>query len=214
MAHGARSSANAPRAAASRPAMTTQEQQWPACRSNNGGPRPVGFAGRRLRRQTAVAASVRRRAAAGRGAAAGPGGRSAGGPGGPGGMRPLPDLDQLIARLQAYVRRSAAAAAAAPRGRFTGGRGLALIGLGCRRACGSPAASIACSRTSRAWCCASAPSTAPTPPGLNYHLPWPIETVDAAGRHPHQPHRDRLSLRRRRRSKPAARAVATCWKRA
>ena len=35
-----------------------------------------------------------------------------------------------------------------------------------------------------------------TQPGLNYHLPAPIESVLNAERHAHQPHRDRLPLRR------------------
>ena len=35
-----------------------------------------------------------------------------------------------------------------------------------------------------------------TAPGLHWHLPWPIEQRPAARRHPHQPHRDRLPLGR------------------
>ena len=35
-----------------------------------------------------------------------------------------------------------------------------------------------------------------TEPGLNYHLPTPIETALTPERHPRQPHRDRLSQRR------------------
>ena len=33
-----------------------------------------------------------------------------------------------------------------------------------------------------------------TEPGLNYHLPWPIETVPDAAGHPNQPRRHRLPL--------------------
>ena len=44
-------------------------------------------------------------------------------------MGPIPDLDALIARLQAYVR-SLLGGGGGPRGRFTGGRGLALLAIG------------------------------------------------------------------------------------
>ena len=43
--------------------------------------------------------------------------------------------------------------------------------------CGWPAASTGYCPTRSASCCASAPITAPTQPGLNYHLPTPIESV-------------------------------------
>ena len=118
----------------------------------------------------AAAAGSGRRAAADRGAAAA--GRAVrrtpgGGPG------PLPDLDALIARLQAYIR---SLLGGGPRGRFTGGRGLALIGL----------AVVAL------WLASGIYRVQPdeqgvvlrfgafnrtTLPGLNYHLPWPIERV-------------------------------------
>ena len=106
-------------------------------------------------------------------------------------------------------RRPAGRACASP----AAGRGLALLGLAVVAAVARPAASIACSRTNSAWCCASAPTATAPPPGLNWHLPWPIEHVAAARGHPHQPHRDRLPLRRRRqrRARPAASpADATC----
>ncbi len=99
-----------------------------------------------------------------------------GGPGGPfggrpGGQGPLPDFDALIARLQAYIRSLLGGGA---RGRFSGGRGLAMIGL----------AVVAL------WLASGIYRVEPdeqgvvlrfgafnrtTLPGLNYHLPWPIE---------------------------------------
>jgi modulator of FtsH protease HflK len=109
----------------------------------------------------------------------GPGGPFGGRPGGPFGGRPggqgpgpLPDLDALIARLQSYIR--SFLGGGGPRARFTGGRGLALIGL----------AVVAL------WLASGIYRVEPdeqgvvlrfgafnrtTLPGLNYHLPWPIE---------------------------------------
>jgi membrane protease subunit HflK len=101
-----------------------------------------------------------------------------GGPGGPfggrpGGQGPLPDLDALIARLQAFIR---SLLGGGTRGRFSGGRGLALIAL----------AVVAL------WLASGIYRVEPdeqgvvlrfgafnrtTLPGLNYHLPWPIETA-------------------------------------
>jgi membrane protease subunit HflK len=84
----------------------------------------------------------------------------------------LPDLDALIARLQSYIR--SLLGGGGPRARFTGGRGLALIGL----------AVVAL------WLASGIYRVEPdeqgvvlrfgafnrtTLPGLNYHLPWPIE---------------------------------------
>jgi modulator of FtsH protease HflK len=89
-------------------------------------------------------------------------------------MGPLPDLDQLIARLQAYVR---SLLGGGPRGRFTGGRGLALIAIG----------------VAALWLASGVYRVQPdeqgvvlrfggfnrmTLPGLNYHLPWPIERIE------------------------------------
>ncbi len=123
----------------------------------------------------------------------GPGGPFGGRPGGPAG--PLPDLDAAHrpdAGLYPLVPRRRRWPAAA---RFTGGRGLALIGL----------AVVAL------WLASGIYRVQPdeqgvvlrfgafdrtTLPGLNYHLPWPIETRADAGGHPDQPHRDRLPLRR------------------
>ena len=134
--------------------------------SNNGGPNPWGSPG---------------------GSSGGGGGRrppggggpwGGGGPGGPfgprpGGQGPLPDLDALISRLQAYIR---SLLGGGPRGRFTGGRGLALIAL----------AVVAL------WLASGIYRVEPdeqgvvlrfgafdrtTLPGLNYHIPWPVERV-------------------------------------
>ncbi len=84
----------------------------------------------------------------------------------------MPDLDALIARLQSYIR--SFLGGGGPRTRFTGGRGLALIGL----------AVVAL------WLASGIYRVEPdeqgvvlrfgafnrtTLPGLNYHLPWPIE---------------------------------------
>jgi modulator of FtsH protease HflK len=108
------------------------------------------------------------------GGGGGPGGPFGPRPGGPGGMGPIPDLDQIIARLQAYVR---SLLGGGPRGRFTGGRGLALIAIG----------------VAALWLASGIYRVQPdeqgvvlrfgafnrmTLPGLNYHLPWPIERVE------------------------------------
>jgi len=109
----------------------------------------------------------------------GPWGSGGGGPGGPfggrpGGPGPIPDLDQLIRRLQAFV--GSILGGGGPRGRFTGGRGLALLGI----------AVVAL------WLASGIYRVEPdeqgvvlrfgafnrtTLPGLNYHLPWPIESA-------------------------------------
>ncbi len=104
----------------------------------------------------------------------GPGGPFGGRPG-PGGQGPLPDLDQLIRRMQAFIR-SIIGGGRGPGGRFTSGRGLALLGLG----------------VILLWLASGIYRVEPdeqgvvlrfgafsytTPPGLNYHLPWPIETA-------------------------------------
>jgi membrane protease subunit HflK len=90
-------------------------------------------------------------------------------------MGPLPDLDQLIARLQAYVR--SLLGGRGPGGRFSGGRGLGLIALGIvalwlasgiyRVQADEQGVVLRFGAFNRA-----------TLPGLNYHLPWPIEYVE------------------------------------
>jgi|SRR5579859_1334786 len=108
----------------------------------------------------------------------GPGGGGPGGPfggrPGPGGTGPLPDLDQLIRRMQLFIR--SIIGGRGPGSRFTGGRGLALLGI----------------VVVALWFASGIYRVEPdeqgvvlrfgafsytTPPGLNYHLPWPIETA-------------------------------------
>ncbi len=89
----------------------------------------------------------------------------------------MPDVDQIIARIQAFIRSIlGGGGGGGPRSRFTGGRGLALIGI----------AVVAL------WLASGIYRVEPdeqgvvlrfgafdrtTLPGLNYHLPWPIETA-------------------------------------
>ena len=121
-----------------------------------------------------------------RGSGAGPrgpfGGRPFGGGGSPfGGQGPIPELDRLIAQAQAYVRRmfpgGGGRSPRGPTGGFFGsGRGIAFLGLavvalwlasGIYRVQPDEQGVVlrfgAVNRTSL--------------PGLNYHLPWPIERV-------------------------------------
>ena len=145
------------------------------------------------------------------GGGGGPGGRSADARGGPG---PLPDLDQLIAQAAGlHPLASSAAARGGARRLHRRARPRADRPSPSWR-CGSPAASTACSRTSRAWCCASAPSTAPRCPASTTTCPGRSRGADARG-HPDQPHRDRLSLRpaQTSSSRQAGRR-ATCRKKA
>ena len=135
--------------------------------SNNGGPSPWGSPGGG---SGGSGGGQRPPGGGGPWGGGGPGGPFGGRPGGPG---PLPDLDALINRLQAYIR---SFLGGGPRGRFTGGRGLTLIGL----------AVVAL------WLASGIYRVQPdeqgvvlqfgafnraTLPGLNYHLPWPIERV-------------------------------------
>jgi membrane protease subunit HflK len=89
---------------------------------------------------------------------------------GPWSQGPAPDVDQIIARLQAWARRLLPGGA-------PGGRGFILLGVG----------------VVAIWLASGFYRVEPdeqgvvlrfgafvrtTPPGLNYHLPWPIEAVD------------------------------------
>ncbi len=105
-----------------------------------------------------------------------------GGPWGPGGWRPgggprrpaPPDLDQLIARLQAAIRRLLG-----PRsGRRlpTGGRGLVLLGIAAV-AIWLASGFYRVEPDEQGVVLRFGAFTRTTLPGLNYHLPWPIETV-------------------------------------
>ena len=98
-----------------------------------------------------------------------------------------PDFEELLRRGQDRFRR-----VLLPGGfgsRRPGSRSSSLVD---RRASGWRAASTACCPTRSAWCCASVPTTGRPQPGLNYHLPAPIETRAEAERDPRQPDRDRL----------------------
>jgi modulator of FtsH protease HflK len=103
----------------------------------------------------------------------GPGGPFGGRPGGPGG--PMPDLDQLIARLQAYVR--SLLGGGGPRGRFTGGRGLAFIAVGVI-ALWFASGVYRVQPDELGVVLRFGAYTARTFPGLNWHWPWPIEHVE------------------------------------
>ncbi|MBV9736062.1 MAG: FtsH protease activity modulator HflK [Acidisphaera sp.] len=114
-----------------------------------------------------------------------PGGQRPGGPwGGRGGPGPLPDIDELIARVQAFVRGllpggGRQSAGGGPGGvfRLHGRRGTALLGL----------------IVFALWLASGFYRVQPdeegvvlrfgafvrqAPPGLNYHLPWPVERVE------------------------------------
>ena len=108
----------------------------------------------------------------------GPGGPRPGGPR-PGGPGPLPDIDMLVARLQAAVRRmlgGGGGGGGGPGMRFTGGRPLAMLAMG----------------IVLLWCASGFYRVQPdelgivlrfgaysyrTEPGLHWHLPWPVEKV-------------------------------------
>jgi modulator of FtsH protease HflK len=142
--------------------------------SNNGGPSPWGSPGG----SSGGGGNDGQRPPGGGGPwGGGPGGGRPGGPfgGRPGGPGPLPDLDQLIARLQAYIRSFLGGGGSG--GRFTSGRGLAFIAV----------AVIAL------WFASGVYRVQPdelgvvlrfgayharTVPGLNWHWPWPIEHVE------------------------------------
>ena len=100
-----------------------------------------------------------------------PGGGGPWGGGGRGGPNPMPDLDQLIARLQAFVRGLLPGG-----GGMAGGRGILLLAIA----------------IAAVWLVSGFYKVQPdeqgvvlrfgafnrtTLPGLNYHLPWPMETV-------------------------------------
>jgi modulator of FtsH protease HflK len=128
--------------------------------SNPGGPSPWGPGG------SSVPPGGRGGGSNGFGGPRGPWGP---GGGGPGGRFPRPDFDDLLGRIQAAIRRLFGGGSA-------GNRGLALLGL----------AAVAL------WLASGFYRVEPdqqgvvlrfgafnrtTLPGLNYHLPWPIETV-------------------------------------
>ncbi len=109
----------------------------------------------------------------------GSGGRGSG-PGGP--IPPMPDLDRIIAQAQERARRllgsiGGPGGVGGGRGHGFGGRGLALLGIA----------------VAALWLASGLYRVQPdqegvvlrfgaftrlTPPGLNYHLPWPVERVE------------------------------------
>src|SRR3954452_13914430 len=142
--------------------------------SNNGGPSPWGSPGGGSSGGGGGRGQRPPPGGGGPWGSGGPGGPFGGRPGGPGGQGPLPDLDQLIAGLQAYIR--SLLGGGGPRGRFSGGRGLGLLALG----------------VVALWLASGIYRVQPdeqgvvlrfgafnraTLPGLNYHMPWPIERV-------------------------------------
>jgi membrane protease subunit HflK len=106
------------------------------------------------------------------------GGRRPGGPFGSGG--PIPDLDQLIAQAQAFVRRLMRRGPSGGGGGgswFAGGRSLSLLGAavliiwfftGVYRVQPDEEGVVLRFGAYSYW----------TPPGLHWHLPWPIEAVE------------------------------------
>ncbi len=113
----------------------------------------------------------------GRGGSNGPGEPRGGGPRGPwgpgnwrpGDQFPGPDLDQLIGRMQAAIRRMIG-------GGSSGGRGLALLGI-LVVALWLASGFYRVEPDEQGIVLRFGAFTRTTLPGLNYHLPWPIETV-------------------------------------
>lgn len=104
-----------------------------------------------------------------------PGGRRPGGPFGGGGGQgggPFPDLDGIIAQLQAIVRRILGGG-----GRMAGGRGIAAILLGLIAIWGG-SAFYRVQPDEQGVVLRFGEYVYWTPPGLHWHLPWPIERVE------------------------------------
>ena len=104
--------------------------------------------------------------------------------------RPGPDLDDLIRKAQDWLRSTLFDAGRRRRRQRPGDRDRSASSCS---ASGRPAASTGCSRTSRAWCCASAPTTARDQPGPE--LPHALADRDGAdpARHPREPGRSSAS---------------------
>lgn len=147
--------------------------------SNNGGPNPWGpQSGRPGSRPESDPWGEGSKDAAGgrRPGGRGDGGGSGNGSGGP----PLPDFDRIIAQAQEFVRRMFGGGGGSGGGSGHGkgySRGIALLGI----------AAVAL------WLASGLYRVQPdqegvvtrfgaftrlTPPGLNYHLPWPVESVE------------------------------------
>ena len=102
-----------------------------------------------------------------------PGGPFGGGPFGGGGGGPAPDLDRLIAQIQAFIRNLIPGGF----GGLPGGRGISLLGVlviglwmasGFYRVQPDEQGVVLRFGAYSYW----------TPPGLHWHLPWPIERVE------------------------------------
>jgi len=102
-----------------------------------------------------------------------PGGPFGGGQGGGGGGGPFPDLDGLIAQLQSAARRILGGGG----GRMAGGRGLAAVGLGVLAIWGG-SAFYRVQPDEQGVVLRFGEYVYWTPPGLHWHLPWPIERVE------------------------------------
>jgi modulator of FtsH protease HflK len=104
----------------------------------------------------------------------GTGGGNGGGPGGPS----LPDLDRIIAQAQDFVRRLLGwGSGSGGSGKGNGHRrGLALLGLGAV-ALWLASGLYRVEPDQEGVVTRFGAFTRLTPPGLNYHLPWPVETV-------------------------------------
>lgn len=100
-----------------------------------------------------------------------PPGRRPGGPFGGGGGQ-MPDLDGLIAQIQATIRRFMGGG-----GRFSGGRGLIAVLLGLIAIWGG-SAFYRVQPDEQGVVLRFGEFVYWTPPGLHWHLPWPIERVE------------------------------------
>ena len=147
--------------------------------SNNGGPSPWGTPGSGGSGGSGGGNGGRPPGGGGpwgSGGPGGPGGPFGGRPGGrPGGMGPIPDFDQIIARLQAYIR--SLLGGGGPGGRFTGGRGLAFIALAVL-ALWFASGVYRVQPDELGVVLRFGAYNARTFPGLNWHWPWPIERVE------------------------------------
>jgi len=102
-----------------------------------------------------------------------PGGTGGGGPGGGQGGGPFPDIDSIIGQFQAAVRRILGGGG----GRMAGGRGIAVIALGLIAIWGG-SAFYRVQPDEQGVVLRFGEYVYWTPPGLHWHLPWPIERVE------------------------------------
>lgn len=110
----------------------------------------------------------------------GPGGGGSGNNGGPrngGPIPPMPDFDRIIAQAQQSIRRFLGGHGGAGGSRWGGGRGLALLGIAVL-ALWVASGLYRVEPDQEGVVLRFGAFTRLTPPGLNYHLPWPIEAVE------------------------------------